>query len=361
MFNHMMLNNIIRFISLAFLAAWCFILIGPFIPLVLWGTVIAIALYPIFLWLSRCLGNRQKLAAVLIVLLGIGIILGPVSVIVTLAIDSIQTLIHNFENGTIRIPPPPSNIADWPVIGEPLSRIWQDARRDLFKVIEVYRPQISAFATKLLSFAGSASLGIIQFVFSIIIAGVLMFNATVISKGVEHFIRRLSPHRGPEFLALGVVTIRNVCRGVIGIALFQTLLLGIGLVGAHIPFAELLTIICLILSIMQIGPVPVVLAAIFYAWSKMPVFPALLFTLWMLAAGTCDNFLKPILMARGLAVPMLVIFIGVIGGTLNNGLIGLFMGPVVLSLGYELLRAWIDEDNEEGIEGEPIATEPRQS
>ena len=151
---------------------------------------------------------------------------------------------------------------------------------------------------------------------------------------------------GEGFLDLATTTIRSVTRGIIGVAIIQTLMVGIGLILGKIPAAGLLTLLSLFLSIIQIGPGLIVFPAIIFAWSSMNVFAALLFTLWMISATLIDNILKPILMGQGLPVPIIVILIGVIGGTLAHGILGLFVGPVILILGYELIRAWINEDTE---------------
>ncbi|MGK7908099.1 MAG: AI-2E family transporter [Synechococcus sp.] len=337
-----MFDTIVRFIILALLAIWCFILVRPFIALILWGAVIAVVLYPAFLWLSRRLGNRQTLSAILLTLLGIAIILGPVSFIVSAIVSSIHALAASISDSSLQIPPPPPAISKWPLFGGALSDIWQQASNNLLLALEEYRNQLQALTTKLLALAGSAGLGILQFLLSTVIAAGLMLNANAIGAGLRRFILRLDPDRGEEFIFLAVTTVRNVTRGVIGIALFQTFLISIGLMLAGIPLAGILIVLCLILSIVQIGPGLVVLPAIVYAWISMGAIEALLFTLWMVVATASDNVLKPLLMARGLPVPMLVIFIGVIGGTLAHGIIGLFVGPVILALGYELLGAWVD-------------------
>ena len=338
-----MFDSIIRFIALALLALWCFILVRPFIALILWGTVIAVVLFPAFLWLSRRLGNQRTLAATLLTLLGIAIILGPVSLMVGAIVSSIQTLAEAIANRTVQVPPPPPGIANWPIFGGALADLWEQASNNLLLVLDRYRNQVQAIATTLLSLASSAGIGILQFLLSTVIAAVLMLNATAIGKGMRRFILRLDPDRGEEFIVLAVTTIRNVTRGVIGIALFQTFLIGIGLLLAGIPLAGILILLCLILSIVQVGPGLVVLPTVVYAWTSMGTLKALLFTIWMVVSGASDNVLKPMVMARGLPVPMLVIFIGVIGGTLVHGIIGLFVGPVILALGYEVLRAWVNE------------------
>ena len=161
---------------------------------------------------------------------------------------------------------------------------------------------------------------------------------------------RLSPERSEEFIQLMANTIRSVTRGIIGVAIIQTLMIGIGLVVAGIPAAGILTFACLFLTIIQIGPGLIVLGTIIFAWSNMSFLTALLFTIWMVPATLVDNFLKPILMGQGLPVPIVVILLGVIGGTIAHGIVGLFIGPVILILGYELTRVWMNEGNEVSLE-----------
>ena len=337
-----MFDTIIRLAFLALLASWSFVLVRPFIALMIWSSVIAIVLFPAFQWLSRRLGNRRTLAAILLTVVGIAIILGPVSLIISAIVNSLHALAEHIENQSFQVPPPPSGISSIPLVGGTIDGIWQQASSNLLVVLEEYSNQLQAITTSLLSLAGSAGLGILQFLLSMVIASALMLNATDLTNGMHRFLVRLAPNRSEQFIALGVGTIRNVTRGVIGIALFQTFLISIGLIFADIPFAGILILLCLIFSIVQIGPGLVVLPTVVYAWMTMGTFSAIIFTVWMLASGASDNFLKPMLMARGLPVPMLVIFIGVIGGTLAHGIIGLFVGPVVLAMSYELLGAWVN-------------------
>ncbi|MEM1368170.1 MAG: AI-2E family transporter [Cyanobacteria bacterium P01_H01_bin.15] len=344
-----MFDTIIRFVVLALLATWCFLLLRPFLALILWGSVIAVALYPVFLWLSQRLGNRRNLAATLLVLLGVGVILGPVSFLITASVDSIQTFALSVDSGNFEVPPPPNGIESIPVFGGSVDDIWQEASDNLVATLQKYQPQLQDLATKLLAIAGTASLGILQFLVAVIIAGGLMLNAGSIGKNIQQLTVRLSPEQGADFVVLATATIRNVTRGVIGIAVIQTLIVGIGFVLGGFPLSAFLTGGCLILTIIQVGPGLIVIPSIIYAWTSMGTFQAILFTIWMLFGVTIDNILKPLLMARGLSVPMLVIFIGVIGGTLAHGIIGLFVGPVILSLGYELMTTWV---------GKPVAIPP---
>ncbi len=334
----------IRLFILGLLAAWCFVLLRPFIAIILWAAISAIALFPVFLWLKACTGGRAKLAVTIITLVGIGIIIGPVSLMATALVGDAQSFAASVAEGTLVVPPPPEDIATWPLIGQPLNNIWQEAAVNLGDVLSKFEPQLKELGKSLLLLSANMGLTILKFLLSLIISAGLMLNAEVIGLGLTRFLTRITPTQGQAFLQLAASTIRNVTRGIIGVSLLQSLLIGIGLIVAGIPGAGLLALLCLLLTIIQIGPGLIVLGTLIFAWSTMNTPGALLFTIWMIPAGLIDNVLKPVLMASGLPVPMLVIFIGVLGGTFAHGIIGLFIGPVILSLGYETIKAWINSE-----------------
>ncbi len=342
--NFKNIDLVIRLFILSLLAVWCFILLRPFIAIVLWGVILAIALFPLFLWLKARMGGRAKLAGTILTLLGIAIIIGPVSVMATVFVSNAQDFANSLAAGTLAVPPPPEGISTWPLIGEPLHNIWQQASVNLGAVLGEFEPQLEQLAKSLLFLAANTGLNLLKFLLSIIIAGVLMLNAEGLNRSLTKMFSRLTPTQGQAFVQLAASTIRSVTRGIIGVSVLQSLLIGIGLTVAGIPAAGLLALLCLFLTIIQIGPGLVVLPTIIFAWSTMKTLGALLFTVWMIPAMLIDNVLKPILMARGLPVPMVVILIGVLGGTLAHGIVGLFVGPVILSLGYELMRAWINDE-----------------
>jgi predicted PurR-regulated permease PerM len=196
-------------------------------------------------------------------------------------------------------------------------------------------------SVKLLGFVGNIGVGVLQFTLAIIIAGFTYNRAVGIQDSLKNFVARAAPGVGEHFVDLAGRTVRSVARGVVGISLIQSILFGIGALVADIPLAGLWTFIALILAIVQIGPGLVILPVIIFAWNSMDTVGAAILTAYMVPVMLLDNVLKPIVMGRGLPVPMLVIFIGVIGGTMAHGLIGLFVGPIILALGYELGRAWI--------------------
>jgi predicted PurR-regulated permease PerM len=309
------------------------------------GGVLAIALFPVFEGLKNRLGGRRKLSAILLGLFGIGIILEPVSIIATILFHNAQTIVDGIETGTLVIPPPSPKIADLPLVGKPLNEIWQLASLNLKGLIGQFHTQIVAFSKTLLLQATNVGLILLKFIVSIIIAVILILKAQSLNQGITLFVLKLAPSRGEEFIQLATTTIRSVTRGVIGVAIIQTLLVAFGLILAKIPAAGILTLVSLFLSIIQIGPGLIVLPAIVFAWTTMNPFGALLFTIWMILATLIDNVLKPMLMGQGLPVPIVVILLGVIGGTIAHGILGLFVGPVILILGYELIVAWLKEDS----------------
>ena len=238
------------------------------------------------------------------------------------------------------MPPPPPFVAEWPIVGGKLSAFWQAASVELDQALASIEPQLKQTARKLLGVIGGIGVGVLQFTVAIIIAGFTYSRAAGIQETVKHLAARAAPRMGEGFVDLAGGTVRSVARGVVGISLIQSILFGVGALVADIPLAGLWTFIALILAIVQIGPGLVILPVIIFAWSSMDTVNAAILTAYMVPVMLMDNVLKPIVMGRGLPVPMLVIFIGVIGSTIAHGLIGLFVGPIILAFGYELGRAW---------------------
>lgn len=331
----------IRLLVLGALGYWCFELMRPFIAVIVWGAILSIALRPVYIWLERRLGGRSTPAAILIVVLGLAVIIGPVSVLGTSFAGSVAQLTAAAEQGRLDLPSPPASVAEWPLIGEYLYTLWDEASKNLETTLQRFMPQFKAVGGVLLSLAATVGVGVLQFIASTILAGIFLTQTASIDRGMKGLAERLSPTRGVGFVDMAASTVRNVARGVVGVSILQGLLAGIGFLLAGIPFAGLWTVICVFLAIIQIGPGLVIAGALIYAWTSLDTVTALLFTIWMVPVSVVDNILKPIVMSRGLPVPMLVILIGVIGGTLAHGIVGLFIGPVVLSLGYELMRMWL--------------------
>lgn len=338
----------IRLVLVALILYWSFLLLQPFMAMLIWAAILSVVLYPVYRWLIRLMGGRVTLAALLLTCLALVVLLGPVSTIGAALVNNLSAIGTGLLEGTIAVPPPPPDIKEWPLVGPKLWILWDSASAELGQTLVKFEPQLRDIARKLLGVLGNAGLAVLQFAVAIVIAGFAYGRAAGIENSLKKFAVRASPQMGEGFVDLAGGTVRSVARGVVGISLLQAILFGIGVLIAGIPLAGLWTFGVLILAIIQIGPGLVVIPVIIFAWVTMDTMSALILTLYLVPVMLMDNVLKPMVMGRGLPVPMLVVFIGVIGGTLAHGLIGLFVGPIVLALGYELARTWITSDPPDG-------------
>ena len=334
----------IRLVCLGLIGYWTFILIGPFLTIVIWSTIIAVALYPIFEWLSAKFLGHRALAATAITLCGLVIMLGPVTWLGISLADSAQTLSAQLSDGTIAIPPPPETVKAWPVIGNYTYETWQLASTNLREMLAQAAPRLKPLGAGVLAAAGSAGINLLKFILATIISGFLFIPGPQLVHSIKNVVQHLAPKRGEMFVDVVGATIRNISRGVIGIAVVQALLAGLGLILAGVPGAGLISFAVLLLGIIQIGPVIILIPVVVWSWFKMDTSMAALFSVYMILVGLLDNILKPLVMGKGLSTPMPVILVGVLGGTLAYGIIGLFVGPIVLSVAWELLALWFRDE-----------------
>ena len=341
--NSIWIELMIRIGVLGLLLYWSYVLIRPFITIAIWSVVLTVALYPIYEWLVRCVGGRRRLAAVLLVTLIFLIVIGPAAWLVSDVIDGIRTVAGRFDASDLELPPPPEMIRGWPIIGEPIFQFWDLASANLREAIAKIAPQLKPIGNTLLHSAAEAGTGAIKFVLAIIVAAFLFPAAPLLVDAVIGISRRLASGRGEEFARLAGATIRAVSRGVIAISALQAFLAAVGLSFAGIPGAGLITAAVLILGIVQIGPSIVLIPVIIWSWTALETTTAVLFTVYMIPVNLLDNILRPLVMSRGLTTPTLVILIGVIGGTVSYGITGLFLGPIILAVIWELAVAWVKE------------------
>jgi predicted PurR-regulated permease PerM len=334
----------IRLGLLALLLYWSFVLLEPFIPILAWAVVLAVSLYPAFDWLAVHLGNRPRIAAALITLVVLAVFLGPTTWLGLGLVDGIRTLTDSLTSGDLVIPTPPDSIREWPLIGPTLHEFWQTASTSLETAFRALAPYLKPLAGPILSFAGSAGTGTLKFLVSVVIAGFLFTSGPQLVAVIRTMVSRIVTDRSADFVALAGATIRTVAQGVIGIAIIQALLAGIVLKISGVPHASVLAFAVLMLGIIQIGATPILIPVAIWIWTVKDAGSAVLITILLVLVGASDNALKPLLMGRGLSTPVLVIFIGVLGGTLAHGLLGLFVGPIVLAVVWELVMAWSREE-----------------
>lgn len=319
----------------------CFRILKPFLSILLWGLIIAIILFPLFYKLNGWLGKRNKLTSLLIMIVALSLLVLPSIWLVNQLVDGVRLLAENFQEGNLRIPTPSEAVADWPLIGDWLYEKWYELSQNLGSSLKGFLPQIAAWGERLFGALANTGLGILQFAVSIIMAGIfLMFFKKGSDSGRKVF-NKIVGERGDEFMDISLVTIRNVAAGVLGVAVIQTSLMGVGMILANIPLAAVWIVVILIMTIAQI---PVLLFNIFmiiYLFAFKDPLPAVGWSLYFIVMGLIDNILKPMIMGKGAAVPMLVIFLGAIGGFMAFGFIGLFLGAIILSLAYKLYVTWV--------------------
>jgi len=345
------LDAAIRISLLALLVLWCFQIVRPFIMPVLWGAIMAVAIYPLFVKAYTAFGGRQKLTATLITLLALAILIVPTVMLSGSVVESSKALATDIEAGTLTVPPPSDTVKDWPLIGEKLHAAWSLASTNLEGALEKFKPQVEAVGKWFLSAAAGVGGGVLMFIISIIIAGAFLVYGRSGSQAMESIAGRvMGKQNGKDFVELAGATIRSVAQGVLGVALIQSILAGIGLLVMGVPYAGIWAVLVLLLAIIQLPPLLILGPIIVYEFSVAETVPAVIFMIWSLMVSVSDSFLKPLFLGRGMDIPMLVILLGAIGGMMLSGIIGLFVGAVVLAVGYTLFTAWLDQEQQDAEE-----------
>ena len=344
-FTRNTIEAVVRVGLLLLLVTWCFKIITPFIIPVVWGVIIAVAIYPLFLKLKSALGERNKLAASTYTILALALLMTPTVMISESMIETSVIITERYEQGTLDIPPPNDSVKDWPLIGEKLHELWSTASDNLEATLQKYDAETRKVARAIVTGAAGAAGTILQFVLSIIISGILVANAPGAYQATIKFFSRLtSKEAGKAYADLSKDTIRSVAQGVLGVALIQATLSALGMMVMDVPAWGVWTLVILVLAIAQLPPILVLGFVCAYVFSVAETTPAVIFLVYSLIVSTSDSFLKPLFLGRGMSTPMLVILLGAIGGMLMSGIVGLFVGAIVLALGYELFIAWLNHD-----------------
>jgi predicted PurR-regulated permease PerM len=309
----------------------------------MWSAILAVMLYPLHLYLATYLGKRWS--ALLIGLIGVAVMLVPMVIVVTSLATSLYSLISSVQSHDVSLPPPPLWLDGAPLVGKKLTEIWTLVATNLPAALTKYGHLLSGPLAWLASFAGGLAIGELSFLLSFAIAAVLI----AFGKGGAEFAQRLltrvtgNTARAIQLVTLTAATIRGVGLGVVGVALIQALLLGVGFLAVGLQAAGPLTLIALLLGIMQVPLILLSLPVVGYVFATEATQTAAIFLIWNVVVGLSDNILRPLMLGRRLDVPMPVILLGVIGGVIVDGLLGLFVGPVLLAVSYVLLLEWLQQ------------------
>jgi len=339
----------IRLAFVGLIVYWCGKIFAPFFLPVLWGAIISVAMYPLFLKMRGWMGDRNRTAGIIFIVVSLALVIGPTILLTDSLIDGATDLKTGLDEGTLTVPPPSDSVKEWPVIGEKTHAAWQKASQDLGGQSSKYTEQLKALASWMAGAIASLGGAVVQTIISLIIAGVFMMNAMGGGRVAYAVADRLGGEGARELVTISIVTIRSVVRGVLLVAIIQSLMAAIGLWFAGVPAVGLWAAIVLMLAIVQLPPILIlgpIAAYVFSANDNTTV--AIVFLVWSLVVSGADGFLKPIFLGRGVPVPMLVVLLGAIGGVIVAGIIGLFLGAVILSIGYKMFESWIGESTSSG-------------
>jgi predicted PurR-regulated permease PerM len=360
---------VIRVALVGGLVLLCYRVFSPFLGLMAWAIILAVTLYPLHQKVARKVKQKQWLASVLIVVVGILVIVVPTALLLNSLADSVRGFIADVNNNTLEIPPPNAGVQNLPLLGDKLFEYWSKAHSDLPGLVQSLQPKLGELASRALAAVASIGTALLLFIASFIVAGILMAYGESGERSSRSIFTRIMGDRGEALLELSVSTIRAVALGVIGIAFIQAILVGLSLFISGIPAAGVLAIIMLVLGIAQVPALIITIPAIVYMWASgmHDTGMAIAYTVMLIIVGMADNVLKPLLLGRGVAVPMPVILLGALGGMATGGILGMFVGATALALGYAIFMAWVreSEPNDEeqvvnGKTGDPTPTLPGQ-
>jgi len=329
----------------AMVVYFSYLIAKPFMAIVIWGVIIAVALSPLIDSLEKRFGSRKKIIIALTVAV-VAALLIPTYTLSGNMIDSSQKIVHAMKEGNITVPSPTEAVKEWPVIGEKSYALWDAASKNLKETLAPFKDEIKKMAGSIFSALGSGLSTILMFVGSMIIAAAFLIGSEGAVQFYKNISRRLLGEKGNEWAQLSALTVRSVVNGVLGVAIIQATLalIGMGLMG--VPLAGLWAVIIMFLTIIQIPALLIIGPVIAYVFSQGSGAAEAIFAVYMIIVGASDGVLKPMLMGRGVDVPMLVILIGAIGGMMLMGMIGLFVGAVIFALAYTLFGFWMGATEE---------------
>ncbi len=319
-----------------------FLITKPFLGIILWAIVLAVAFSPVIDKLEKIIGSRKKVIIAFAVLSSVALIV-PTWMLSDQIIGSSSKIITAVKEQKNIIPKPTQNVKEWPVIGEKTYELWENGYNNFEETLKKYSNEIKTVLEKAAKIVKNILSLVATSVASLIVAAFLLISKENASKFYYRLMERLLGDKGKEWGDLSVLTVRSVANGVVGVAIIQAMLALVGMLLMGIPLAPLWSVFIMILTIIQLPTLIVIGPVIAYAFSIDSGIAEIVFAVYMLIVGGIDGVLKPVLMARGVDIPMLVIIIGAIGGMILMGMLGLFLGAVIFALSYKLFSLWLEE------------------
>ena len=332
----------LRLCLIAAMAVSCFILLLPFLKIIVSGIIIGIAIFPSYRMLARWLGGRPTLAAVLCTLAMMAVLIVPAALLADTMADGVGTLTKEIKSGHVEVPMPAA-LLKVPVLGPKLGELQELLSTNVPEAMNRYSPQIKSRVPAVVSATAGVGVTLVQLLVGIVLAGFLIAKNEVAVQFADRLFARIFGARGNDMKLLVGSTVRSVTNGIVGVAVIQTLLASLGFWLVGLPGAGLWAVLFLITAVLQVGML-VLLPSVIFVFAVKSTTVAVIYLGWAVVVGLIDNVLKPILLGRGSKVPMLVVFLGVLGGFVAMNIIGMFVGAVVLSVGYELFVVWMGQE-----------------
>lgn len=334
----------LRILIISLILMWCFLIAQPFLIIIIWAVIISVAFYPVYAKVLKWFKGKRGLTVAFFVLAILSLVAIPSVKVSKSVVKSAKSISNLVENKSVKIPPPNENVKEWPVIGNKIYAYWNDATTNLEQLVTEHSDQITGGLGWL--FKGVASLlkDVFISIISLFVAGFFLYSSESSFAGVNKFTNRLIGDKGEAYVITARDTIRSVVQGILLVAIIQAVIAYAAFAIMGIPAAALWALLVLMLAVVQMPVILVTAPMIFYGFSIAETTPAIIFAVFMLVVGIIDNVLKPIFLGRGLEVPMLIILIGSLGGMILHGIVGLFVGAVVLAIGYQTYKLWLDSD-----------------
>ncbi len=345
----------LQLLALGVLIASSVWILRPFLVASAWATMIVVATWPLLLGAQRWLGGRRALAVAAMTTALLLMLMVPLYFAITTIVNNAeQVMAWSKSLARLAVQPPPAWLAAVPLVGASLAKRWQQIAAAGPEELAVHlSPYAQTIVRWFVGQVGSIGLLLVQFLLTVIISAILYANGETVARGADRFARRLAGPRGENAVHLAAQAVRAVALGVVVTAILQSVASAIGLAIAGVPFTAILTALIFILGVAQVGAGPVLIPAVVWVYTRNGAAGGTVFLVWAIFCLTFDNFLRPFLIKRGADLPLLLIFAGVIGGLIAFGVIGLFVGPVVLAVAYTLLVDWVSESGPPDARSQP--------
>lgn len=352
----------LRILILSLLLVWCLLIARPFLVIIVWAIIIAVAIYPIYKLLLKLFRGRRGLAVASFIVVILTMVVLPSLKVAGTIVRHTEQISAFINNPKAQIPRPNQSVESWPVVGDKVYAYWTGAYDNFENFVAEHSEEVTKVAGWFVKGLGTVVADIIVSLFSLVMAGFLLYNSNYFFNGTMRFAERLIGDKGDKYVIVARDTIKSVVQGILLVALIQALLAYAGFAIMGIKGAALFALLIMILAIVQLPVVIITIPMAIYGFTIAGGTAATIFAVYMLVIGLVDNVLRPFFLGRGVDIPMIILLVGSLGGMMLHGILGLFLGAVVLAIGYQTYMLWIDFNETVAATTAPVevAAEPSE-